>query len=238
MARPAAIDVELCDPTPGRSAAGDIEPTTPASPVSSQPPSRREVEEGLAYLHARVGATAARVLESASFVYALIELVVERGLISIEEIDARKKQVAPRLLKRFESHDEGVALQHSVHDKHHAPQEVQIDCASRLPLCKAACCKMVFPLSRQDVKEHVIHWQLGRPYVIAKGDDGYCHHLERERLRCTVHGARPLPCRVYDCRNDRRVWLDFERRVINPKIADPAWPHNLSAEERNAQGAR
>jgi hypothetical protein len=194
------------------------------------------VEEGLAYLHARIGAGAARVLESASFVYALIELLVERGLLSIEEIDARKKQVAPRLLKRFESQDEGVAIQHSAHDKYEARQEVQIDCETRLHQCKAACCKMVFPLSQQDVKEHVVHWQLGRPYVIAKGEDGYCRHLERERLHCTVHAARPFPCRVYDCRGDRRIWLDFEGRVINPKIADPAWPHNLSPEERNPWG--
>ena len=106
MASPAAlVELEPRDPVaargvpegvPARSAS---EPgATPPSPVAGQPPSRREIEEGLAYLHARVGATAARVLESASFVYALIELVVERGLLTIEEIDARKKQVAPRLL--------------------------------------------------------------------------------------------------------------------------------------------
>lgn len=197
---------------------------------------RSEIEEGLAYLHARVGATTARTLESASFVYALIEILVERGLLSVEEIDARKQQVAPRLLKRFESQDGGVAIQESPHDKYRAPHQATIDCESRVPMCKAACCKMVFPLSRQDIEERVIHWQLGRPYVIAKGEDGYCRHLERSCLRCTVHSARPLPCRVYDCRNDQRVWLDFEGRVINPKIADPEWPHNLSAEERNAWG--
>lgn len=196
-------------------------------------PTRGEIEDATAYLHTRVNATTARALESASFVYALIELLVERGLLTIEEIDARKKQVAPRLLRRFESHDPGVAVQHSAHDKYHAPQEATIDCASRVSLCKAACCKMVFPLSRQDITERVVHWQLDRPYVIAKGEDGYCQHLERNGLSCTVHAARPLPCRVYDCRNDRRVWLDFERRVVNPKIADPHWPHNLSPEERD-----
>jgi hypothetical protein len=238
MASP--VVMELRNSVPMRSVPGSRVPAQeaePTPPVGAEPPSRQEIEEGLAYLHARVGATAARVLESAAFVYALIELVVERGLISIEEIDTRKKQVAPRLLKRFEAHDPGVATQHSAHDKYEAAQEVQIDCASRLHLCKAACCKMVFPLSQQDVNEHVVHWQLGRPYVIAKGEDGYCRHLERKCLRCTVHAARPLPCRVYDCRNDGRIWLDFEGRVINPKIADPTWPHNLSPEESNPGGA-
>ena len=209
---------------------------TLGTPAATAPPSRHEIEAGLAYLHGRVGATAARALESAAFVYALIELLVERGAISVAELDARKKQLAPRLLKRFESQDEGVATQQSVHDKYKAPQTVQIDCASRLALCKAACCKMVFPLSPQDIAEHVIHWQLGRPFVIAKAEDGYCTHLDSGDRRCTVHSARPLPCRVYDCRNDQRVWLDFEQRAINPKIADPSWPFNLSPAERDAWG--
>jgi Fe-S-cluster containining protein len=205
------------------------------APGAAAPPTRREVAEGIAYLHARIGATAARALESAAFVYALIELLVERGLLTLEEVDARKRQVAPRILERFERHDPGVATQSSPHDKYHAPAEAIIDCASRVLLCKAVCCKMVFPLSQQDLAERVIHWDLGRPYVIAKGEDGYCQHLDRRDLHCTVHSARPLPCRVYDCRSDRRVWLDFERRLVNPKLADPNWPHNLSDEEREAE---
>lgn len=230
MAKPDAIPGGRREPSPRENAQAPGGYPTDRGAVA---PIRGEIEDAIAYLHARVNATTARTLESASFVYALIELLVEHGLFKIEEIDARKTQVAPRLLRRFESHDPGVAVQHSAHDKYCAPQEVTIDCESRVELCKAACCKMLFPLSQQDIEERVIHWQLGRPYVIAKGEDGYCQHLERNCLSCTVHAARPLPCRVYDCRNDRRIWLDFEHRVINPKIADPNWPHNLPPEERN-----
>jgi hypothetical protein len=227
--------------TPDDALSPGVEPDTDGSPTqpvrasgAAAAPTRREVEEGIAYLHARIGATATRALESASFVYALIELLVERGVLSLDEVDARKREVAPRLLERFERHDPGIATQQSPHDKYAAPVEASIDCASRVPLCKAACCKMVFPLSRQDLAEGVIRWDLGRPYVIAKGDDGYCQHLDRSCLRCTVHPARPLPCRVYDCRHDSRVWVDFERRLVSPKLADPAWPHNLSDAEREA----
>lgn len=228
MPKPNAMPAEPREPSPREGAqASDGDAMVAAAPT------RREIEDAIAYLHTRVNATTARALESASFVYALIELLVERGLLKIEEIDARKQQVAPRLLKRFQSHDPGVAVQHSNHDKYQAPQEATIDCANRVSLCKAACCKMLFPLSQQDIEERAIHWQIGRPYVIAKGEDGYCQHLQRNGLSCTVHAARPLPCRVYDCRNDPRVWLDFERRVVNPKIGDPDWPHNLSPEERN-----
>lgn len=179
---------------------------------------RDEVAAGLAYLHNRANATTTRTWEAASFVYALIELLAEKGVISIEEIDARKKVVAERLLKRFVQRDPGVAIQEPEQDKYAFAPTVKIDCENRVHLCKAACCKMVFPLSRQDIEEGVIKWDLGRPYVIAKGTDGYCQHLDRQCLGCTVHAQRPIPCRAYDCRNDQRIWLDFENKVINPEI--------------------
>jgi hypothetical protein len=31
-----------------------------------------------------------------------------------------------------------------------------------------------------------------------------------------VWQQRPIPCRGYDCRKDERIWLDFEKRIINP----------------------
>jgi hypothetical protein len=33
-----------------------------------------------------------------------------------------------------------------------------------------------------------------------------------------VRDQRPLPCRGYDCRKDKRVWLDFENRIVNPDL--------------------
>jgi hypothetical protein len=191
---------------------------------------RREVAEATAYLHARINATVGRSLEAASFVYALIEMLAEKGVISIEEIDARKALVAERLLQRFLKLDPGVALQEPEQDKYAFQATVKIDCENRVHLCKAACCKMVFPLSRQDIEEGVIKWNLGRPYVIAKGRDGYCQHLDRNDLCCTVHAQRPLPCRAYDCRNDKRIWLDFENKVVNPELDDPNWPSNVKRE--------
>ncbi|MFO1429743.1 MAG: YkgJ family cysteine cluster protein [Candidatus Competibacteraceae bacterium] len=192
---------------------------------------RREVAEGIAYLHSRIGAATARTFEAASFIYALIELLEEKGNLNIQELDERKKVVAKRLGNRFAAFDGGVAIQESNYDKYTVPQQVEIDCASRINQCKALCCKMVFPLARQDIEEGIIHWELSRPYVIAKGSDGYCHHLDRENLRCTVHARRPLPCRVYDCRQDRRIWLDFERRIVNTEIDDPSWPQNMNTAE-------
>jgi hypothetical protein len=29
-----------------------------------------------------------------------------------------------------------------------------------------------------------------------------------------------VPCRGFDCRNDKRIWLDFENKVINPELPE------------------
>jgi len=29
---------------------------------------------------------------------------------------------------------------------------------------------------------------------------------------------RSFPHRTFDCRNDQRIWLDFENKVINPDL--------------------
>src|SRR5436190_5802688 len=62
---------------------------------------RNDVAEGLMYSHSRENANTSKVLEVASFSYALIELLMERGLISVEELDERKRQVGQRLAEKF-----------------------------------------------------------------------------------------------------------------------------------------
>jgi Fe-S-cluster containining protein len=179
---------------------------------------RAEVAGGLLYCHSRINANTSKVLESASFLYALVELLSERGLIEVGELDARKQTVASRLLDRFLDHGMGVALQEDEQDKYAYDGTVEIDCESRLHLCKAACCRMTFALSRQDVEEGVIKWDLGRPYLIAQDAEGCCRHLDQATKRCSVRAQRPLPCRAYDCRRDKRVWLDFEKHLPNPDL--------------------
>jgi hypothetical protein len=179
---------------------------------------RQEVVGGLLYCHSRLNANTARLLESASFLYALVELLAERGLVDLDELDAKKREVAGRLLDSFLDKGMGVAMQEDESDKYAFSGAVEIDCASRVHLCKAACCRMSFALSQQDVEEGAIKWDLGRPYLIAQDADGYCRHLDRSAKCCTVRDRRPLPCRGYDCRRDARVWLDFENCVVNPEL--------------------
>lgn len=179
---------------------------------------RQEIAGGLLYTHSRANANTSRVLEAASFLYALIELLEEKGILTINELDARKDAVAARVQRRFLDKGMGIALLKPEQDKYAFQREVQIECQSRVHLCKAACCRLWFPLSRQDVGEGTIQWDLGCPYVIAQDTEGYCKHLDRATCRCTVYPYRPIPCRTFDCRGDQRIWLDYENRVINPDL--------------------
>jgi hypothetical protein len=179
---------------------------------------RKEIVAGLRYTHSRANANTSRALESATFLYALIELLTEKGVLTIEELDARKDKIADRVEKRFLSKGMGVVLQELEQDKYAFEAEAHVDCENRVHLCKAACCRMMFPLSRQDVSERIIMWDLEAPYLIAQTEDGYCRHLDRTGCKCSVREHRPIPCRAYDCRDDPRVWSDFANYVINPDL--------------------
>ena len=94
----------------------------------------------------------------------------------------------------------------------------EIDCESRLHLCGAACCRLRFPLTFQDIEEGVVQWQRDQPYMNRQREDGYCVHCSATSLRCQVYEQRPAVCRKYDCRQDPRIWSDFERRIVSPYL--------------------
>jgi Fe-S-cluster containining protein len=182
---------------------------------------RQEVVEGLRYVHHQLGANTGKALETASFLYALIELLMKKGLLTEEELNEKKVDVAKRLVEKFRALGVGAVLQDPEYDKYgFGEKEVKIDCENRIPLCKAACCRLNFALSRQDIEEGIVRWDLGRPYMIAQDADGYCRHLDRGAHCCTVYANRPVPCRAYDCRKDKRIWLDFENKIVNPNLEE------------------
>ena len=204
---------------------------TPGDLAGPSPDPRREVAEGLLYTHSRLNANTGKGLETASFLHALIELLDEKGIITVDELDTRKRAVGQRLVEQYRHNGSGVMLQDPEYDKYAFEEGVTIDCASRVHLCRAACCRLPFALSRQDIREGVVHWDLGQPYLIAHDGNGTCGHLDPEARACTVWPQRPVPCRAFDCRRDARIWLDFERMIVNPDVQRDDWPQCLVDKE-------
>lgn len=93
------------------------------------------------------------------------------------------------------------------------------------------CWHLSSAFSKQDVQEGVVKWDLGQSYMNMRDADGYCQHLDQCSGRCTVYAQRPIPCRGYDCRKDKRIWLDFEYCVIRPSIDNLDWPKCLEVKD-------
>lgn len=185
---------------------------------------------GLIYTHHRANANTAELHHACATIHALVDLLVERGLLDEAELASRRQQIAEQLRKVYVGKGMAVALQEFGVSKYTFESSAKVDCENRVQLCHAACCKLPLALSREDVQEGVVQWELDQPYMIAHAADGHCVHMDRENCGCTIYQQRPIPCRGYDCRNDKRIWLDFENKVINPRIHEPEWPACLEAE--------
>lgn len=89
-----------------------------------------------------------------------------------------------------------------------------VPCLENMPICKARCCVLEFALSTEDLDAGVVKWDYGRPYIIRQREsDGKCVHNDADTGYCTVHDQRPHVCRGYDCREDKRIWVDYEKRI-------------------------
>lgn len=200
----------------------------PPAHLSETEDLREQVAQGFMYSHSRENANTSKVLEVAAFSYALIELLTERGVITVAELDERKKQVGQRLVEKFTEKGMGVALTSEEQDKYEYKNEVTIDCENRMHLCRGACCRLRFALSVQDLEEGKVKWDLGHPYMIRHNAEGYCHHNETDTHRCTVYENRPIVCRAYDCSKDKRIWADFANKIISPDLQN-LFPKDASA---------
>ena len=180
------------------------------------------LSSGFLYIHTRINDNTKRTLDSTSFLYGLIELLNEKGLITIDELDERKKRVAQRLIDKFAQSGIGLMYQDPEYDKYNFKDEACIDCQSGIDVCKAMCCKLPFALSRQDVEERIVRWEFGRPYLIAHDTDGYCVHVDRETFQCSVHEHRPVPCRGFDCRDNKKwqVWQDYGKKILDSELIE------------------
>jgi hypothetical protein len=185
-------------------------------------PSKRDLDEGLRFLHLMGMQTKFEVFETSIRVLALLEEMIARGQVDLRSLDARRERIKQQELERSKELA-SVQVSPSI-DKYAMTDLPQIDCEARIPLCQGRCCRLSFPLSFQDLDEGVVKWEYRKPYVIKHRDDGYCVHNTAHR-GCSVYTHRPAVCRSYDCRNDTRIWIDFEKRIPAP------WPDDAPPAE-------
>jgi Fe-S-cluster containining protein len=173
---------------------------------------RQEVERGLRFAHVMLSVNQEQGNEAVAYVQALADLLVTKGIIQHDELDAPLEQARQEVtqvpMPRVRLAEMG--------DKYVEGDSVEIDCANRIPLCHARCCTFKFFLTKQDLDEGVAKWDYGNPYWIKQAADGYCAHSDPATRGCLIHLKRPHICRKYDCRNDKRVWLDFDKRIPAP----------------------
>jgi hypothetical protein len=167
-----------------------------------------ELEEALRFVHTfwmRMGREADRV---EALLMAVLKALIEAGEIGRDDLDrhlARPSKPGPEVAVEL-----GVPT-----DKYAVESPPDLDCPALLPICQARCCRLAVALSPQDLEERRLRWSYRHPFYIHH-EQGTCVHQDSESRRCTVYDHRPAVCRSYDCRGDKRIWLDFDKRILAP----------------------
>jgi hypothetical protein len=183
--------------------------------LSSDAESRQEIERGFQFANMLNSLNTDQNRELMAVVRALTEILLRNGITHPGElhelVEEARRGVGERPLPSVCLMDMG--------DKYAEGQFVDIDCASLMPVCQARCCSFAAILTEQDLNEGIARWDYGNPYWVMHTAAGFCVHADRKTGACTIHPRRPHACRTFDCRKDKRIWLDFEHRVLAPQPA-------------------
>lgn len=178
----------------------------------------RQVERGSLFTHTALSTLAQRTYESESLVLGLIDVLLAEGLVEEGAVAEAAETVRKTLDERGDTVAPGLALRMETPGEEGAV--VEVDCAARMHVCHAVCCKLSFALSAPEVEEGKVRWDLGQPYLIRHEADGYCTHCDRGSGACGVYADRPQTCKGYSCAGDGRIWKDFERMELNQEWID------------------
>lgn len=167
-------------------------------------------------VHGRLHRTQRWVRESLVEVEALKRTLRDRGLVDDEALEEHRRRFVTALVgDEYAGDGLGITLDRRAGDKY-GVEEVEGDCADRWRVCRAICCYILkFSIAKQDVEEGIVQWDQVWPFSIARERDGRCVHLDRETCRCTLREHRPVICRTYSCRNDKRIWRDYDAMVLS-----------------------
>jgi Fe-S-cluster containining protein len=173
---------------------------------------REPIAPELPLTHSQLGRTALRLAELEALTQGLVDLLVEKGLLTSEEVGEAAEGLRRQVGIRGDVPEPAVALRM---DPPGEQPNSDVDCAARMHVCHAVCCRLDFALSPAEVEAGKVRWDLGRPYYIRHNEDGFCTHNNRETGFCGVYEHRPAVCRGYSCAGDGRIWKDFARMELN-----------------------
>jgi len=174
----------------------------------------RQVERGGVRTQTLFNRTFERLSEVETILLGLLDVLLERKIVTEAEIEPAVRRIEEEVATRADLAPQAVALRVDSPAAAARP-EVFVDCAARMHVCHAVCCKLAVKLDAEEVEAGRLRWDLGRPYYLRKEADGRCTHQDRSTGGCGVYADRPKPCRQYSCANDRRIWKDFDGMVLN-----------------------
>jgi Fe-S-cluster containining protein len=147
---------------------------------------------------------------------ALIDLLIAKGVVGFHEMNERRAVAEQRIAKVRAETWNGPQL---TPENDAAP--VTLDCESRQPTCKSACCRMYrVNLTAGEVKSGKLLWDLAVPYALPRLPSGDCAYLNATSLQCTIWDSRPQVCRQYSCEKDPDVWSDFAGFVPTDRVKE------------------
>ena len=193
----------------------------------------RELEAALRFVYALHMRTADSADRIEALLMAVVKALVDGGIVDAARLE---RSVQAPVSQPASDQDRAVVALGMLRDKYAEQSPPDLDCRTLLPLCKARCCRLTFPLTLQDLEEGRISWSYARPFHILHQPGGGCVHQDGATGHCSVYEQRPAICRSYDCREDERIWIDFERRIPAPMEALTPAARGSASGEMNAGG--
>lgn len=166
---------------------------------------------GAMHTHTNLSNYSARINEIEAFTYGIADALVESGLLSTKAIYKVVENLKTKMAEKQEQLHPDIQVRL---DREGAKEYVAVNCAERMPICKAVCCSLRFALSKEEIEAGHVRWDLGHPYFI-RHEGGCCTHKDKKTGACGVYDNRPRVCSEYSCATDDRIWKDFEKMELN-----------------------
>jgi Fe-S-cluster containining protein len=173
----------------------------------------RQLERGGIRTQQLLNRSFERLSELEAILLGLVDHLVAAGAVTSDELASAAGRVEAEMAARGDGLEHLVTLREDPPGP--PPEPAHVDCAARMPVCRAICCHLSVALSAGEVEAGRLRWDLGNPYRLRREADGRCTHQDRASGFCGAYEDRPRPCRTYTCATDPRIWKDFEAMELN-----------------------